>query len=295
MSVAATPRIVMCRPDYFEVSYAINPWMKPDAWSADPDKFAVKSKREWEKLCRIFIDLGIAIDLRSPAPGVPDLVFTANSAIVLDRRALLARFHDPERQPEEKLNAVYFEGLRVRGVLDEVESLPPGMYQEGAGDCSWDAGRQLFWAGHGQRSRRQACDAIAEYFGAKVVPLELVDPRFYHVDTCLSPLASGHIVYFPAAFSKAGRERLEREAGGPEWLIPTSEQDAGGLAVNLVNIGHHVVMASCSPALESRLNELDYTVHRAPLSSFGMSGGAAFCLTLRLDHNTSGAMRRAAA
>ncbi len=295
MSGETKPRFVMCRPDYFEVSYAINPWMDPTAWSGNQVEFTSRAQREWDGLVRTFSELGAEVEQQAPAQGAPDLVFTANAAVVLDGKALLARFLDGERRVEEPHNSAYFEGLKAQGVLHDVRALPHGMYQEGAGDCSWDATRGLFWAGYGQRSRREACDLIEDYFGRPVVPLELVDPRFYHVDTCLSMLASGHILYYPPAFSADSVKLLEREAGGAEWLIPAGEEDASKLAVNLVNIGRSLVMAACSEELERRFADIGFRVVRAPLTAFGMSGGAAFCLTLRLDLCSDKAPSRAAA
>jgi arginine dihydrolase len=295
MDRAANPRLVMCRPDYFEVSYAINPWMNPESWDVEGDVLVRRSQHEWRGLVEVFSDLGAEVELQSPVPGAPDLVFTANSAVVLDGKALLARFLDPERRVEEPFNEAFFRGLVRKGLLREIRALPRGMYQEGAGDCSWDSSRGLFWAGHGQRSRFEAVALIAEYFGRRVVPLELVDPKFYHVDTCLSVLSSGHIVYYPPAFSPDSRRRLEREAGGAHWLIAADPEDADSLAVNLVNIGDAVVMAACGARLEADINRVGFKVIRAPLTAFGMSGGASFCLTLRLDHRSDRVSPRVAA
>ena len=282
MSSMNRPRILMCRPDYFEVSYSINPWMDPGAWQADGGQLAAQSRIQWEDLYRNITDLGVTVDLHTPRPGVPDMVFTANAAVVLERKALLARFLDPERQAEEKYHRTVFDGLVSDGVIDEVSTLPSGMFQEGAGDCLWDGARELFWAGYGQRSRREAYTYVASFFDRKVVPLELVDARYYHVDTCLAVLNSGHIVYYPPAFSADSIERLRTEVGDDQWLIAAGEDDASRLGVNLVNIGTKVVMAVCSPTLEQNLNHAGFQVIRSPLPAFGLSGGAAACLTLRL-------------
>ena len=295
MTTEQQPSLVMCRPDYFEVSYAINPWMDPNAWSANKAKLAGESRRQWENLVSTLHGLGAEVLVRLPEPGVPDMVFTANAAIVLDGKALLARFRDKERQAEEPHFLKFFNELKSRRVLKHVKTLPEGMFQEGTGDCTWDAARQQFWAGYGQRSRREACDMIADYFGRKVVPLELVDPRFYHVDTCLAPLPDGHILYYPAAFSETGRADLERHAGGAEWLIAADAADADQLGVNLVGMGKTLVMAACSRDLEGKLFRFGYKVKRCPLPAFGMSGGAAFCLTLRVNHFSREARIRAAA
>lgn len=295
MTDPSMPRLVMCRPDYFEVSYAINPWMDPKSWDGDRLELARRSQAEWQSLVRVFTGLGAEIELQAPVPGAPDIVFTANAAIVLDGKALLGRFLDDERRIEEAFNETFFRNLVRKGMLDDVGILPKAMFQEGAGDCSWDPTRGHFWAGYGQRSRIEAVDLIEDYFGRKVVPLELVDPKFYHVDTCLSVLSTGHIVYYPDAFSPDSQRLIEREAGGAEWLIAAGAEDAEMLAVNLVNLGDTVVMAACSESLEAAINKVGFKVIRSPLASFGMSGGATFCLTLRLDHRSDRLSPRVAA
>lgn len=286
MSNEQQPCLVMCRPDHFEVSYAINPWMDPDAWASDRDKLMSQARHQWEALYRNLTDHGASVVLHTPESGVPDMVFTANAAVVLDGKALLARFLDEERRLEEPHFQAFFEGLSARGLLREVATLPDGMYQEGAGDCTWDVARQLFWAGFGQRSTREACDRIEDFFGRRVVPLELVNPRYYHIDTCLAALPSGHIVYYPPAFSDDGIEQLTRCAGGEEWLIEADAEDAEKLAVNMVCLGKRVIMAECSRELDKRLRKAGYRVVRSALPAFGMSGGAAFCLTLRINHRS---------
>ena len=295
MSTDVQPRIVMCRPDNFEVSYTINPWMNPDAWDANRERLAEQAMEQWERLHRNITNLGAHVDLLTPQPGVPDMVFTANAAIVLDGKALLARFLDYERQLEEEHHVTFFEGLKAKGLIDDVATLPHGMFQEGAGDCLWDRARQMFWAGYGQRSRREACDIIADHFGKKVVALELVDSRYYHLDTCLATLATGHIVYFPPAFSSDGLDLLAHEAGGQEWLIAADEKDAAKLSVNLVNVGTDIVMAVCSLEFEARLEDVGFQVIRSPLPAFCLSGGAAACLILRTDFRSGEAPARVAA
>lgn len=282
MSVDNPTSVVMCRPDFFEVSYTINPWMKPGDWASNRVELEEQARSQWQSLHDGLSALGAQIHVQPAAQGVPDMVFTANAAIVLDGKALLARFHDAERQGEEAHNAAFFDGLAEQGILAEVTTLPEGMFQEGAGDCLWDPSRQLFWAGYGQRSRIEAYDMVEETFERAVLRLELVDPRYYHVDTCLALLRGGHVVYYPQAFSAAGQALLEKEVGR-DHLIAADEADAAQLGVNLVNIGDTVVMAVCSDRLERRLNAAGYDVVRTPLPAFCLSGGAAACLTLRLD------------
>src|SRR5262249_28663703 len=150
---------------------SINPWMDPASWARDDHALAAAARREWTAFHRVLTRLGAAIELLPAAPGLPDLVFTANAALVLDRTALLARFRHSERQAEEGHVAAAFRMLQARGVVDAVVALPDGVVLEGAGDCVWDEKRQLFWMGHGPRSSLAARDTVAEVFGADVVAL----------------------------------------------------------------------------------------------------------------------------
>src|SRR5215470_9738638 len=200
--------LLMCEPTHFGVTYTINPWMDPASWARDDRALAAKARREWDDLHAVLARTGAEIELIPAMPGLPDLVFTANAALVLDGTALLARFRHPERQAEEGHVAGAFRLLQARGIVDEVVALPDGVVLEGAGDCVWDATRQLFWMGHGPRSSLAARDTVAQIFGVDVVALELTDARFYHMDTALSALPGGEVMYVPCAFTAAGRTAI---------------------------------------------------------------------------------------
>jgi N-dimethylarginine dimethylaminohydrolase len=160
--------------------------------------------------------------------------------------------------------------------------LPAGIVLEGAGDCIWDRTRELFWMGHGQRSDAVAQNAIEHTFDADVVAIELVDPRFYHLDTAMCPLSGGEVIHIPGAFAPASRAAFEARVA-PQDRIAVSSADAGRLAANAVCVGRTVVLSGCSLRLRAELEERGYRVVETPLASFLRSGGAAFCLTLRLD------------
>jgi len=278
----ARARILMCAPEHFAVSYAINPWMDPAGWARDGGALAAAAWREWTALHRALSDLGAIVELMAPVRGLPDLVFTANSAVVLDGIALLARFRHAERRREEPQVEAAFRKLAGRGLIDAVRRLPDGIALEGAGDCVFDASRGLFWMGFGPRSDAAARSIVAGTFGREVVALELADPRFYHMDTAFSPLPRGEAMYVPGAFTPNGLAAI-RERVAPQARIELGDADAGRLAANAVAIGDVVVMSSCSGRLRSVLRERGYRVRTTPLGSFLRSGGSAFCLTLRLD------------
>jgi ornithine aminotransferase len=284
-SGSTTAHLMMSAPDFFEVSYRINPWMDPATWSVAADRLARDARNGWAELKRTYESLGAHIHVQRPVRGLPDMVFTANAAVVLDRKVMLARFLCPERQGEEAHNRAFFEELRACGMVDTIAAPPEGLYFEGAGDAIWDRTRGVLWTGYGQRSSRDMQYVLAETYGVPTVALELVDPRFYHLDTCFCVLPRGEILWFKPALAPASQALVEDLAGRAK-LIEASEEDAHHLAVNSVSLGNDVVLCHASDRLRAQLRERGYIPHVVSLDSFNRSGGAAYCLTLRLDIST---------
>jgi N-dimethylarginine dimethylaminohydrolase len=265
-------RFLMCAPRHFEVAYVINPWMEGNiARGSNPAATA-----QWKallNLLRRYAD----VDCISAEPGVPDLVFTANAGLVLDRRVLLSAFRHVERQPEEAYFSRWFTSQGF-----EVLTMPDGVYFEGAGDALFDSRLPLLWMGYGHRTDDAAAAVIARQIDVEVVPLQLVNPHFYHLDTCLCPLHGGVLLYYPDAFDRASQERIA-ELVPPELRIAVDLADAAAFACNAVNTGRHVIMNQASEALCLTLEEHGYQLHQTPLSEFMKAGGSAKCLTLKLS------------
>lgn len=276
------PKFLLVDPAHFEVAYAINPWMRPELWAGDAEGFKARAERAFAELVGALRDLGAELEILEGARGAPDLVFPANAAVVLEGRAVLARFRHAERQVEEPIFQAAFDELRRLGVVGEVATLPEGVYQEGAGDLIWDVRRGLFWAGYGPRSTLGGARAAAAYFGADLIELELASERFYHLDTCFCPLSGGEILYYPPAFTPAAQSRI-RAAVRPELLIEASDADAARFCVNAVCVGETVIMAKADPRLRERLADRGYRLVEIDLEPFILSGGGAYCMTLRLD------------
>jgi ornithine aminotransferase len=285
------PQFLMSPPDFFEVAYSINPWMNPGEWQLDAKRLARDAATGWDLLCATYESLGAKVIVKPAAQGWPDLVFTANCAVVLDGKAILARYLKDERAGEERHGQVMFEQLKARGLIDHVVRTPEGVYFEGAGDAIYDAHRKIMWMGWGQRSCRAAHHTIEQVFGIQTLSLELVDPRFYHLDTALCVLPGGEVLYHPGAFTAEGRHEI-RAVVGPERLIEAPVEDAGALAVNAVCMDRIVVMCHCSDTLRAQLHARGYHVHVVPLGSFNRSGGAAYCLTLALNNVYKGRVQR---
>jgi N-dimethylarginine dimethylaminohydrolase len=279
------PYYLMCPPQHFAVTYSINPWMDPKTWADSGDALHATAVRQWAGLHHTLLSNGAVIEVIEPKPELPDLVFTANAAVVLDRKAMPARFRHRERQAEQPVFTAGFRALQARGLIDDILEMPDGVALEGAGDCIWDRRRGLFWLGCGFRSDSRASEVIEEQFGQPCLPLRLSDPRFYHLDTAFCPLSCGSVLYYPGAFTAAALDTIHQHVA-PGQRIPLGDADAARFAANAVCFDRVVVLSSCSDDLRRELETRGYTVAETPLHAFQQSGGSACCLTLRLDHES---------
>ena len=276
------PIIMVVDPAHFNVSYVINPWMQPGAWANDPQANQAQARASYTALCNALRGAGADVRPVPGVPGQPDRVFPANAAVVLDGRALVARFACAERQGEEQ---PYFDALQAHvasGLLTEVAFFPEGTFQEGAGDAIWDKNRQFFWCGYGQRSIHAAIGELERFFGKKTVALELATPQFYHLDTCFCPLSGGEVLYYPPAFTQEALAKIEANVAPDQRLIASAE-DAAAFCVNAVCIDRTVVMARAPDHVRAMLTNRGYSVVDINLDPFILSGGGAYCMTLRLD------------
>jgi N-dimethylarginine dimethylaminohydrolase len=274
------PQILMTDPAHFDVRYAINPWMRPQDWAHE---HRLAAPRAWLELKQAIETAGADVTIIDAAPGWPDMVFAANLAVIFEGKCIPARFRHPERQGEEEHFRAALAPLTAHGLVDKIVSLPPGLVQEGAGDFLWDRSRDIFWAGYGPRSDKAAALWIGEAFGAEVVPLELATPRFYHLDTCFCPLSAGEVLYHPPAFTEASLRAI-RERVAPAKLIEADTAAAAAFCVNAVNLGRTIIMAKAPTSLRAKLEGFGYRIVEVDLAPYILSGGAAFCLTLRLDN-----------
>jgi N-dimethylarginine dimethylaminohydrolase len=270
----------------FDVAYRINPWMKPQEWAANRAHWQDRARLASAALREALAAAGARVDVIPAEPGLPDLVFPANAAVVLDGKALMARFLFAERRGEEPVLLDYFERLAARGLIEEIVEFPEGLFHEGAGDAIWDARRGHFWAVYGQRSSYDAVAFLEQAFEKPAVRLELASPRFYHLDTCFCPLSGGEVLYYPTAFTPEGVATIHANVA-PELRIEASDEEAAAFCVNAVNIGRRIIMAQAPASLRETLTARGYQLTEIDLDPFILSGGAAYCMTLRLDRTSA--------
>ena len=271
---------LMCPPTFFAVEYSINQWMDP-AVAVDTG-LAV---RQWEVLRATLLSLGHTVELVEPVPGLPDMVFAANGATVVDGRVLVANFRHRERDAESAAYAAWF---RTHGYA-EVQRAE--QVNEGEGDHLVARGHIL--AANGFRTERSSYAQTEAYLLRRVLGLTLVDPRFYHLDTALSVLDDEQIMYFPGAFSPNSLALLEQLF--PDAIL-AEESDAAALGLNAISDGRHVLLPAEASGLAARLAQAGYEPIGIELGELRKGGGGPKCCVLELRRNVvDGAANRAAA
>jgi N-dimethylarginine dimethylaminohydrolase len=257
---------LMCPPKYFAVEYAINAWMDP-ATPVDRDR----AMAEWERLRATYVSLGHTVHLLDPIEHLPDMVFAANGATVVGGMVMGARFRHPERGGEADAHQEWFASHGYSRFT------PATHVNEGEGDYVY-AYRAIV-AGHGFRTDPRAHNELHDAFGLPVVSVELVDPRFYHLDTALCVIDSFTAAYYPGAFDEDGLLKLKTLF--PE-LIEATEQDALAFGLNAVSDGRHVVVPHDAIDLQTELTQRGYDVVPIEMTELRKAGGGPKCCTLEL-------------
>jgi len=264
---------LMCRPEHFTVTYAINPWMNP----ALPTDTSL-ALRQWQTLYDTYVALGHTVELIDQIEGLPDMVYSANGGFIIDNIAYGASFTHPERQPE---GPAYMKWFADNGF----DVVVPESVNEGEGDFMLVG--ETILAGTGFRSASNSHQEVARIFNREVVTLNLVNPSFYHLDTAITPLqasadadpATATIAYLPSAFDARSRAELERRY--PDAIV-VSEEDAAVLGLNATSDGYNVVISPRAVGFEKQLRERGYNPIGVDLSELLLGGGGVKCCTLEL-------------
>ena len=272
---ASRPTYLMCRPNLYEVTYVINPWMAGNIHCSSRER----ATEQWHQLFRALTEVA-DVELVDPQPGSPDMVFTANAGLERDGIVVLSSFFHCERQNEEQH---FRRGFQMAGYT--VIDIPRETPFEGEGDALFSADGSRLWAGYGPRTTRESHHLLARAWNIDVVPLHLIDPRFYHLDTCFAPLTGGYVMYYPAAFDAASISRIEAFYPHGKRII-VGEADAVRFACNAINIDRTIILNGVSRELTAQLTASGFHVVPVTLTEFLKAGGAAKCLVMRLSAST---------
>ena len=271
-TVAYPMSFLMCRPSFYEVSYVINPWMAGNVHASS----RIKSNEQWE-LLRKAVSRISELDLVEPKPGLPDMVFTANAGLERNGTIVLSSFFHKERQGEEQYFLQWFQEAGY-----DIVRLPREVPFEGEGDALFAADGTRLWAGYGQRTSQASHKYLSQTWNIAVTSLRLINPRFYHLDTCFAPLEDGSVMYYPSALDRASLEQIE-EYYSEEKRIVVNKADALCFACNVINVGNTLILNEISRELSDQLETRGFHVVQTPLSEFLKAGGAAKCLVMKLN------------
>ncbi|WP_342447625.1 dimethylargininase [Micromonospora sp. S4605] len=262
---------LMCSPEHFAVEYAINPWM--DVTTPVDPELAVK---QWDRLRETLVGLGHEVHLLTAEPGLPDMVYAANGAFVVDGTVYGAQFKHEQRTAEAAAHRAFYESHGWRFIA-------PSETNEGEGDFAYlpEAHGGLILAGHGFRTELPAHAEAQEALGRPVVSLRLVDPRFYHLDVALASIDDSNIVYFPGAFSAASQRVLTQLF--PDAVV-ADDEDAMTFGLNLVSDGLNVVLNSEATRLAGKLKAAGYNPVPVELAELKKGGGSVKCCIAELRH-----------
>ncbi|MGN9775147.1 dimethylargininase [Micromonospora sp. H33] len=260
---------LMCSPEHFAVEYAINPWM--DVTTTVDAELAVK---QWDRLRETLVGLGHEVHQLTPEPGLPDMVFAANGAFVVDGTVYGAQFKHEQRTAEAAAHRAFYEAQGWRFIA-------PTATNEGEGDFAYlpEAHGGLILAGYGFRTDPAAHVEAQEALGRPVVSLRLVDPRFYHLDVALASIDDTNIVYYPGAFSVASQKVLAQLF--PDAIV-ADDEDALAFGLNLVSDGRNVVLNSEATRLAGKLKAAGYQPVPVELAELKKGGGSVKCCIAEL-------------
>ena len=267
---------LMCPPRLYDVNYVINPWMAGNVHASSRASAAA----QWQSLYEAVSNIAY-VELIDPEPGSPDMVFTANAGLEHNGTVAVSSFFHPERQGEEPHFRRWFQQAGYT-VID----IPRATPFEGEGDALFSVDGRCLWVGHGPRTGLSSHSALAHIWDTPSSPLHLIDPRFYHLDTCFAPLEGGYVMYFPDAFDHLSLHRIEAFYP-PEKRIIVREADALCFACNAINTGRTIILNKVSSKLSEQLEMRGFAVVQIALSEFLKAGGAAKCLVMKLSKRTS--------
>lgn len=268
-------KVLMVAPNHYGVDYIINPHMK----TATGELPVVDEKRatfQWEKLKAKIEELGLKVSVVRGQENLPDMVFSANQILPLDsKRVLASKMATKERAAEVEFLMNYFKnhGYVVKELPENIERF------EGTGDGIWHHGMELLWIGYGPRTSYSAVEYLGNDLDLAVVPLELIDENFYHLDTCFAIINSRTVVWSPKAFSKKSQELIDKFF--PTTIEIPYDEAKEHFSCNCWSVdGKNVIIPVDTPILKKKLEAHNFIVHEVDTSEYLKSGGSVFCLKL---------------
>lgn len=255
-------KVLLCKPSYFQVNYSINPWMQ----IGKTDR--TLAMLQWQKLCELLEKQSVKVEIIDQDPNFPDMVFAADQALTSNNKVVFSNFRFDQRKSEVNIYKKWFDKQNYNQYKFSGKK-----YFEGSGDSLWFNDKLLL--GTGFRNSQNICRDVSEFLNVETICLKLVNPHFYHLDTCLFILNRDTAFYYPPAFSKQSRNTLKKLIPN---LIQLNKQETHNFAANSIVTDHHVITQTGNPEFCSKLSRLGYKVLQTDVSEFNKAGGGIHCL-----------------
>ena len=211
---------------------------------SSPDARRTASGSNSTRRCRASAS---SVELMTPQPGLPDLVFTANAGLVFNERFFSSQF--PARGPGSRGAA--FRCLVCRPTASKWNTCPKACSSRGPAMPSSAARRCL--PAIASAATCAAISTSATLLHARCCPLELVNPLFYHLDTCFCPLAPGRPSTIPER-STVMASRCWKRTSRSCWRSTSRKRTRFGC--NAVVVGKTVITTAGCERLAADLQSL---------------------------------------
>lgn len=279
-------KVLMCAPDYFDVVDVKNVHMEGNAGAVDK----VLAQKQWQTLhghYRKLVSEGFLEDVQTiaPAPGCEDMVFTANQSFpwLLNgkKTVVLSKMRHPSRMQEVPHFKTFYESFGYQSL-----ALKHTDMFEGMGDTILHPGKALLYGGYGHRTNKNAYDELSAMLDVPVILLELIDPRFYHLDTCFVPLDQHTVMLCPQAFSYQSFENIKKMFSNVIRIPATEAVSTFALNAHVLSFPDHAKKVALiqygSVLTYYALEEAGYEIVEVDTSEFMKSGGSVFCMKMMM-------------
>jgi N-dimethylarginine dimethylaminohydrolase len=259
-------KVLLCPPTHYRVEYAINPWMDIKN-KVDLDK----ARKEYENLKQAYKELGVEVLETEQDKDQPDMVYAANCGFPQGNTFIKSNFKHEERRKEAELAKQYFQKLGY-----EIKELPENVVWEGQGDLIVVG--EKYFLGWGKRTDYEAKKYLSEFLGKEIIDFKMIDPYYYHLDTCFLPLDENTVAINPKSFEPEGLEKIHQIF---QNVIEVGESDNKILACNSVIVDKTILSPSgISQQLKDGYAKYGYSVREIQMGEFLKGGGSIKCLTL---------------
>jgi len=272
-------------PDHFQIVSSLNPHMLDSSGQLNLIDRSL-ARKQWQELIEVYRQLGMCVEILQSEPNCPDMVFCANQSLPFisreGRASVLLSHMASDCRHQEVVSIARQLQAKDYQVFDLGVPRTENTIFEGTGDALWVPGRRLLLGGYGFRTHADVYRLISEQLGVSIALFELRDPRFYHLDTCLSILNDKVALACREGFTEHGWQQLQQIF---EQVIPApfAEADSPGFATNAhCPDGHHVILQRGSSHTEAVLVEAGFEPLAVDTTEFIKSGGSVFCMKLML-------------